>query len=593
MAAYSRRYDPENPRDAEILLKMLEDDIDEAEEVLDSESDFEVEGDENEMRVEDSESEQSAESSDNEDQQEGYFVGKDGVTRWKKGYRHSKIRSHNIVTQLAGVRGAAKEATSPIEAWSCFVTDAMLDIIVTRTNQYIESVAHNFQRERDAKPTDKVEMKAFLALLYLAGVLKSNRLSLEEMWSTDGEGIEFFRLAMSIKRFKFLIRCLRFDDPQTRVERRIKDNLAPIRELFSLFVENCKENYSLGQNVTIDEKLEAFRGNCRFRQYIPSKPAKYGIKIYALVDARHYYSYNLEVYVGKQPEGEYNVSNKPSDVVKRLVTPIHNTGRNITADNWFTDVELVSYLKEKKLSYVGTIRKNKRQLPTEFVATKRRPENSSLFGFSSDATIVSYVPKKNKNITLISSLHHDDAIDESTGDKRKPEIITFYNDTKSGVDVVDKMCSSYNVARNTRRWPLVVFFSLLNIAGINAQVVLARNGQAVVRRRLFLRELAKQLAMEHLQRRRANSATFPRALQERLNSVNLENQGNRPVPEDNVVQNNPLKRKACVPCNAEKRRRLTNYYCKTCDQALCLQHAIYVCQKCYQAKEVLEDDESA
>lgn len=49
---------------------------------------------------------------------------------------------------------------------------------------------------------------------------------------------------------------------------------------------------------------------------------------------------------------------------------------------------------------------------------------------------------------------------------KKPEIILHYNDTKSGVDVVDKLCASYNVARATRKWPMVIFYHLLNTAGI-------------------------------------------------------------------------------------------------------------------------------
>jgi len=52
----------------------------------------------------------------------------------------------------------------------------------------------------------------------------------------------------------------------------------------------------------------------------------------------------------------------PVDVVKRLSRPLYGSGRNITADNWFTDITLVGELDEKNLSYVGTIRKNRRQL---------------------------------------------------------------------------------------------------------------------------------------------------------------------------------------------------------------------------------------
>ncbi|KAJ8946433.1 hypothetical protein NQ318_014419 [Aromia moschata] len=60
---------------------------------------------------------------------------------------------------------------------------------------------------------------------------------------------------------------------------------------------------------------------------------------------------------------------------------------------------------------------------------------------------VSYVPRKGKVILLMSTLHDDDSVDES-GDKL-PEIISFYNLTKGGVDTVDELSANYNVSRNS------------------------------------------------------------------------------------------------------------------------------------------------
>jgi hypothetical protein len=88
----------------------------------------------------------------------------------------------------------------------------------------------------------------------------------------------------------------------------------------------------VGELVTIDEKLEKFRGNCPFRQYSARKPRKYGIKIYALVDSRNFYTQNLEIYAGKQPEGPYQLSNSAADVVERMISPISGSGRNVTVD---------------------------------------------------------------------------------------------------------------------------------------------------------------------------------------------------------------------------------------------------------------------
>ena len=39
-----------------------------------------------------------------------------------------------------------------------------------------------------------------------------------------------------------------------------------------------------GESVTIDEQLYPYRGQCRYRQFMPSKPAKYGLKFWLLCD---------------------------------------------------------------------------------------------------------------------------------------------------------------------------------------------------------------------------------------------------------------------------------------------------------------------
>lgn len=44
------------------------------------------------------------------------------------------------------------------------------------------------------------------------------------------------------------------------------------------------------------------------------------------------------------------------------------------------------------------------------------------------------------------------------GSKQKPETVEFYNKTKSGVDVMDKLLGWYRTHRRTNRWPLAFFF---------------------------------------------------------------------------------------------------------------------------------------
>lgn len=91
-------------------------------------------------------------------------------------------------------------------------------------------------------------------------------------------------LAMNEKRFCFLIRCLCVVNLYERVVRKNLDKLTPIRDIFSLIVQNFQKYYAPSEYQTTDEQLLTFRGNFLFRQYIPSKSVKYEIKTFALVD---------------------------------------------------------------------------------------------------------------------------------------------------------------------------------------------------------------------------------------------------------------------------------------------------------------------
>ena len=59
----------------------------------------------------------------------------------------------------------------------------------------------------------------------------------------------------------------------------------------------------------------------------------------------------------------------------------------------------------------------------------------------------------------MSSMHHDKAIDNGTTEMEIPEMITFYNRTKIGVDILDQPCAKYIVVCNMTRWPMVIFLS--------------------------------------------------------------------------------------------------------------------------------------
>jgi acyl-CoA-binding protein len=91
-------------------------------------------------------------------------------------------------------------------------------------------------------------------------------------------------------------------------------------------------------------------------------------------------------------------------------------------------IELSQQLLKRKITMVGTVRKNKPELPSALLATRGREAFSSRFAFTHTTTLVSYLPKRNKNVVLLSTLHKTAEISDC--EDRKPAIILDYNHNK-------------------------------------------------------------------------------------------------------------------------------------------------------------------
>jgi len=146
--------------------------------------------------------------------------------------------------------------------------------------------------------------------------------------------------------------------------------------------------------LTVDEELVTFRGRCPFKQYIPSKPGRYGIKFWILSESKSSYVYNLETCIGKKPNAGREVS-LGEEVVLNLLEGIDAAGRNVTCDNFLRSLSCKKGAG-KNVTLVGTIRKNKPELPPGMVSTKERKPFTTIFGLQQDCMIVSYCPKRNK-----------------------------------------------------------------------------------------------------------------------------------------------------------------------------------------------------
>lgn len=233
-------------------------------------------------------------------------------TKWSKfPPPPTRTRSYNIMSRPPGPIGIARDAKTALQSFFIFFNEDILNILVESTNVFINTIKTRYQRDRDANTTDIIEMKAFIGILVVIGTCRAGRRNLKDIWdNSKGTGIEMVYTTMSENRFRFLLRGLRFDDVTDRQVRQQVDRLAAVRQLTTIMLQNCIKYYSPSGNLTIDEQLVAFKGRCGFVQYMPNKPAKFGIKIIMVVDVKYPYVYNFEIYAGLQPEGPFRTSKR-------------------------------------------------------------------------------------------------------------------------------------------------------------------------------------------------------------------------------------------------------------------------------------------
>ncbi|KAK6300563.1 hypothetical protein J4Q44_G00286610 [Coregonus suidteri] len=112
------------------------------------------------------------------------------------------------------------------------------------------------------------------------------------------------------------------------------------------------------------------------------------------------------------------------------------------------------------------------------------------------ATLTLYRCKPRENVCILSTMHPTVAIGGDT--KRKPETLTHYNNTKVGVDKMARQCT---VKAATQRWPVAVFYNLLDLAAINAHVLFTVCTGKTMPRREFIMQLALELRENHMMAR--------------------------------------------------------------------------------------------
>ena len=257
--------------------------------------------------------------------------------------------------------------------------------------------------------------------------------------------------------------------------------------------------YVPNETLTVNEQLVGYRGKIPGRTYMPSKPRKFGVKFFWLCEATTGFALHGIIYSGRK-ENNAPYRNLTNDIVMNLCSLYYGTGRNIYVDRYFTTHELVSNSLSQKLTLVGNIMSNRREILSQFKLAKGREVESTkaLYDHSNGILLISYIPKENRNVLMMSFSHSDVSI---TDCHSKSTVIMDYNKHKGEVDTLDENCEEFNCLKKTNFWPMVINCNLINVATNNAFIVM-RGVRKSSKRTEFLKRLCFQLAQAYVRKRK-------------------------------------------------------------------------------------------
>lgn len=402
---------------------------------------------------------------------------------------------------------------------------------------------------------------------------------IRDYWSTDKLiEMKMFGQVMSRNRFHAILQMLHFS-------KSVVTNMTSLGRLYKINPVLCSLNRSISNNFTafekvaIDETLFLFKGKLSFRQFILSKRARFGIKLFVLSDCETGYVISVLPYVGSQTELSFAELNEKvgmtGQVVLTLLEPFFDLGHKLYLDNWYVSPCLAVELHKRKVNMCGTVRPDRKGLP------KKLPQlDKGQVDVHHTEQMMYQRWQDKREVRMLTTMHghemhESDKVDHETGQRVvKPSSILEYNQHMGAIDVGDMQLSFNCSARKSIKWYKKLFFHFLDISIRNSHILQKTVQGKNVQLNDFRKELVREILERHSQPRSNVHGGRPSPGPLRLRERHFL----EPIPPT-AKQQRP--RRYCHVCTNSsrkpKQRKETYYMCGQCEVPLC----VFPCMKDY------------
>ena len=257
--------------------------------------------------------------------------------------------------------------------------------------------------------------------------------------------------------------CIHVTDPATEDR---ADKLGKVRPFLSTLQQNFPWLFAPGVALSIDEAMIKYNGRLRWKQYMPMKPIKWGIKLWVLCDARTGYCLALYVYTGHDDHLAEGMGLTYNIVIK-LSSSYLLRNHHLYADNFYSSLGLIRDLHDADTYFCGTIRKNSRGLPKQISDMALQRGQSEKLSADCDIVFCRWYDRRDVFVVAKNTTGRDIVKPRTRFTPNDmitvPEIIVDYNWNIGGVDHLDQF-RGYYVGRAGRKWWKYVLFGLFNFA---------------------------------------------------------------------------------------------------------------------------------
>ena len=372
------------------------------------------------------------------------------------------------------------EEHSPLEFFKMFFDDELISFLADQTNIYsVSKVGTSIN-------TNPKEIEQFLGAIIIMGILKLPRYRM--YWSPKTR-IPVIADAMGVTRFEKLKRFFHCNDNAKMVPRENPnfDKLFKVRPVLNSVLNKCRK-LPQEEKHSVDEQIIPTKCRSGMRQYLPKKPNKWGIKVWARCGVSGMV-YDFEIYTGKSStppiSDELGVM---GNTVLRLTSGLPpKVGHKVYFDNLFSSIPLLRHLQDKGIWCVSTIRANRmlganKQLKSE-KQLKQLGRGSMDWRVDANSGITVIRWYDNGVVQLASTFigeEQGNTVDRwSTKENKKieiecPAMVEEYNAHMGGVDLCDMLLAMYRVRLRSCKYYVHIVYYCIGVSITNGWLMYRR-----------------------------------------------------------------------------------------------------------------------